>query len=48
MISNDFARTDRGKKGIKIINNLDLSGGWGIAVFWKRSSSDSRELKRET
>ena len=30
------------------MTNIVLPGGWGIAVCWTRSSSDSRELKTET
>ena len=31
-VSNDFTNIDKGKKRIKIITNIVLPGGWGIAI----------------
>ena len=48
LVSNEFTKNDKGKKRIKIVQNMVLPGGWVIAVFWTGSRSDWRELKQET
>ena len=48
LISDDITKIDKGKKRIKIITNVVLPGGWGIAVCWTISIIDSIKLKRDT
>ena len=45
LLSNKITKIDKGKKWTKIITNVVLPGGWGIAVCWTISISDSGETE---
>ena len=45
LVSDEITKIEKGKKWIKIITNVVLSRGWGVAVCWTRSSSDSKETE---
>ena len=45
LVSDEITKIEKLKKWIKIIINVVLSSGWGIAICWTRSISDSRETE---